>query len=51
MVKSQENDGPAVTLPKLPILAGAAEVSSRRGMPQQYRQVTASPIRQMPVVG
>jgi len=31
MVKSQENDGPAVALAKLPILAGAAEVSSRCG--------------------
>jgi hypothetical protein len=26
MVKSQEHGGPAVTLAKLPILAGAAEV-------------------------
>jgi hypothetical protein len=31
MVKSQEDDVPAVTLAKLPVLAGAAEVSSRCG--------------------
>jgi hypothetical protein len=29
MVKSQENDGPAVMLAKLSILVGTAEVSSR----------------------